>query len=88
MAKKDDQPQEVEDAVSYQRINYSEDEWWERLTLAQKATVSMLQRFGYTLAFIRSLDNGRKAVVLCDGKPAVIYDDGEFDLEPDIVLRK
>lgn len=61
--------------------------WWNKLTLAQKFSASSLGKFGYELSFVRSEEEGKLAVLQCNGGVAVISDDGEIDTSPDIIIR-
>lgn len=60
---------------------------WDKLSLAQKFAASSLTQFGYDLAFIRNSNSGSIAILLCNGNPATISDDGEIDTSPNITIR-
>lgn len=60
---------------------------WDKLSLAQKFAASSLTQFGYDLAFIRTSNAGRMAVLLCDGNAATISDEGEINTSPEITIR-
>ena len=75
--------------AQYKRnISLTPNQWWELLSLAQKFSANSLFQFGYQLAFIRSTDNGKLAVLMREAEQiAVITEDGELDTNPNIVLR-
>lgn len=60
---------------------------WGKLSLAQKFAASSLAQFGYDLAYIRNSNTGNLAILLCNGNPATINDEGDIDTSPDIVIR-
>ncbi|XQW85039.1 hypothetical protein ACOYR1_18245 [Thalassotalea piscium] len=60
---------------------------WDKLSLAQKFAASSLTQFGYDLVFIRTGTVGNIAVLVCDGNPATITDDGEINTSPEIIIR-
>lgn len=62
-------------------------EYWDKLSLAQKFSASSLGKFGYELSFIRYVNDGKMAVLQCDGKIVTIFEDGEIDTSPDIKIR-
>ncbi|GGW68880.1 hypothetical protein [Alishewanella tabrizica] len=61
--------------------------FWEQLNLAQKFSVAELQRYGYQLLFVRAMPSGNIAVLDVDGQLAVVTDEGQIDLAPQISLR-
>ncbi|WP_226411486.1 hypothetical protein [Shewanella glacialimarina] len=63
-------------------------ECWELTTAEQKLALYDLHRFGYRLLFVRHTLKGPVAVISQQNDIAAIYQDGEVDLRPNIVLRK
>lgn len=61
--------------------------WWEKLTLAQKFSVSSLGKFGYELAFVRREKGYRLAVLTCNEGVAVVTEDGDINSSPEIKIR-
>lgn len=61
--------------------------WWSKLSLAQKFSVSSLNKFGYQLQFIRHENGHSLAVLTCDDSVAVVKEDGEIDTSNKIKLR-
>jgi len=57
------------------------------LSVAQQCSLSEVNRYGYTLAFVRQSENGKLAVVQLNEGILTINDDGEIDHQPDITLR-
>ncbi|PAJ74967.1 hypothetical protein CJF42_07790 [Pseudoalteromonas sp. NBT06-2] len=57
------------------------------LTLAQKLSLNDVGQFGYQLAFIRNMPEGKTAIVTLDKSIISIAEDGELDRKPDIKLR-
>ncbi|GEM_PF-518464 len=71
------------------KISLTPNQWWDLLSLAQKFSANSLFQFGYHLAFIRSTDNGKLAVLIRENNHiAAITEDGELDTNPNIVLRR
>ncbi|SFC83257.1 hypothetical protein [Pseudoalteromonas denitrificans] len=66
-------------------ISYNEN--WTNLSIAQKASVSELSRFGFDLAFVRSSQEGRFAFASLDEKYACINEDGEINMNSDQLFR-
>ncbi|NQY36099.1 MAG: hypothetical protein HRT37_14225 [Alteromonadaceae bacterium] len=60
---------------------------WDKLTMAQKFSASSLSKYGYDLAFVRSSAAGNIAVLLRDGRCAVISNTGEVNTSSDITIR-
>jgi hypothetical protein len=67
---------------------YSPSILWSKLSLAQKFSANSLSRFGYELDFIRVVNGQNIAVLKCHNGLAVITDDGDIDITPDIEVRK
>ncbi len=61
--------------------------WWEKLSLAQKFSVSSLAKFGYELLFIRYELERSYAVLVGDNGLAVVSDDGEINTAPSLKVR-
>jgi len=62
---------------------------WKKLTLAQRFSATSLTKYGYELLFIRNSNSGSTAVmVLQNGTPATISDDGDINTTPDICIRQ
>jgi len=62
---------------------------WLKLTLAQRFSAMSLTKYGYELLFIRNSCNSSTAVmVLQNGTPATISEDGDINTAPDIYIRK
>jgi hypothetical protein len=61
--------------------------WWSKLSLAQKFSASSLGKFGYELAFVRNENEKSLAVLLCNGGVAVVSEDGDINISPDIHIR-
>lgn len=59
---------------------------WDDLSLAQKFSASSLGKFGYELSFIR-YNKDKIAVLQCNGKIAIILENGEINTTPDIKIR-
>lgn len=57
------------------------------LTLAQKLSLNDVGQFGYQLAFIRNMPEGKTAIVTLDKSIISIAEDGELNSKPDIKLR-
>ena len=73
--------------IDRRRVNIEPSLWWERLTLAQKFATSSMTKFGYTLAFVRNTNNGKLAVMLCNGRVSTVSEDGEIETMPNIMIR-
>jgi len=63
------------------------DYFWDRLNVAQKFSVSELQRFGYELAFVRRSPSFSMAVLKSGDRLAAVDQDGQIDTAPSIALR-
>lgn len=63
------------------------DYFWDRLNVAQKFSVSELQRFGYELSFVRQQEQQRVAVLKAGPKMASIDEDGQINTAPKVFLR-
>lgn len=61
--------------------------WWNKLSLAQKFSVSSLSKFGYQLEFIRHQNGHNLAVLTCNDAVAVVKEDGVIDTDSKIKLR-
>jgi hypothetical protein len=61
---------------------------WSQLSVTQQAAVSSLDHYGYELSFIRDTDSGMQVVMLMNGAPASIDEDGNINPQPDIAIRK
>lgn len=55
--------------------------------MAQKFSVSELQRFGYELSFVRQQEQQRVAVLKVGPKMASIDEDGQINTAPKVFLR-
>ena len=64
-------------------LNY----FWDRLNIAQKFSVSELQRFGYELAFVRRSPRFSMAVLRSGERLAAVDQDGQIDTTPTISFR-
>ncbi|WP_127019222.1 hypothetical protein [Rheinheimera mangrovi] len=64
-------------------LNY----FWEMLSMAQKFSVSELQRFGYELSFVRQEEQQRVAVLKAGPRMASIDEDGQINTAPVVFLR-
>jgi hypothetical protein len=61
---------------------------WTKLTLAQRFSAQSLTKYGYELRFTRFTSKGSTAVlVLKNGTPATISEDGDINTMPDIQIR-
>jgi hypothetical protein len=68
--------------------NADPSENWNKLTLAQRFAALSLTKYGYELRFTRFSSNGSTAVlVLKNGTPATISEDGDINTTPDIQIR-
>ena len=63
------------------------DYFWDRLNVAQKFSVSELQRFGYELASVRRSPSFSMAVLKSGDRLAAVDQDGQIDTAPSIALR-
>jgi hypothetical protein len=70
-----------------QNIERKIQELLNELTLAQKLSLNDVGQFGYHLAFIRDMPEGKTAIVTLDESIISIAEDGEVDHDPDIKLR-
>jgi hypothetical protein len=62
---------------------------WQKLTLAQRFSATSLTKYGYELLFVRNSCVGSTAVmVLQNGTPATISEDGDINTTPDIYIRQ
>lgn len=61
--------------------------WWEKLSLAQKFSVSSLGKFGYEIICIRNIEGENFAILQCDGGVATVSDEGEINVHPEVSLR-
>jgi len=67
-------------------LNQNDD--WKKLTLAQRFSAQSLTKYGYELRFTRFTSKGSTAVlVLKNGTPATISENGDINTTPDIHLR-
>jgi len=57
------------------------------LTLAQKFSVSNLEKYGYELVFIRSYEAGNVAVMLREDNATIITCEGDINTSSDILIR-
>jgi hypothetical protein len=64
-------------------LNY----FWDRLNIAQKFSVSELQRFGYELEFVRRSPSFSMAVLRSGSNLAAVDQDGQIDTAPSIAFR-
>lgn len=70
-----------------QNIERKIQELLNELSLAQKLSLNDVGQFGYQLAFIRNMPEGKTAIVTLDDSIISIGEDGEVDNNPDIKLR-
>jgi len=70
-----------------QNIELKIQELLNELTLAQKLSLNDVGQFGYQLAFIRNMPEGKTAVVRLDQSIISIDEEGEVDHNPNIKLR-
>ena len=61
--------------------------FWDMLSIAQKFSVSELQRFGYELTFVRQQEQQRLAVLKAGPKMASIDENGQINTAPSVMLR-
>lgn len=75
--------------VLLERRHYTPDQsvLWNKLSSEQKFSTNSLNQFGYDLAFVRNSANGNTAILLCNGNPATITDEGEINMSPQITVR-
>ncbi|AOW77550.1 hypothetical protein A3Q34_12215 [Colwellia sp. PAMC 20917] len=67
---------------------FESDNNWKKLTLAQRFAALSLTKYGYELRFTRFTSSGSTAVlVLKNGTPATISEDGDINTTPDINIR-
>lgn len=66
----------------------SEVAFYDRLSLAQKCSVSKLTQYGYLIKFIRGKGRNSVAILVCDERVATVHFAGEINLTPNIKLRK
>jgi len=61
---------------------------WKKLTLAQRFAALSLTKYGYELRFTRFTSSGSTAVLMLkNGTPATISEDGDINTTPDIHIR-
>jgi hypothetical protein len=60
---------------------------WLNLSMAQKASVNELSRFGFDLEFVRSTGDDKLAFASLDNKYASINEDGEITMNSDHLVR-
>jgi len=73
--------------VDRRRDNPETSLWWEKLTLAQKFSVSSLGKFGYELICIRQIEGENIAILQCNGGVTTVSEEGEINTEADLLLR-
>ncbi|RVT44390.1 hypothetical protein EMM73_16880 [Rheinheimera sediminis] len=61
--------------------------FWDMLNMAQKFSVSELQRYGYELSFVRQQEQQSLAVLKAGAKMASIDQDGQINTAPRVFLR-
>ena len=61
---------------------------WNQLNVCQQASVSSLYSYGYELSFIRISSEGKIAVMILNGTPIVIDDEGSINPHPEIHIRQ
>ncbi|WP_091980036.1 hypothetical protein [Pseudoalteromonas denitrificans] len=61
--------------------------YYDKLSLAQKVTISELGRFGYLLRFVRGKYSNCIAILSCGEKIATVNRCGETDITPDVKIR-
>ena len=69
------------------KTSTQKDVLWDKLSLAQKFSVSSLIQFGYELTYIRDSKLGSLVILLCNHNVATISNEGEVDSSPNITLR-
>lgn len=70
------------------QLKPSFEQLWKSLNIPQQFSVSELQRFGYELAFVRTVANGPLAVLTAGEQHASIDSEGQIDLAPHLELRQ
>jgi len=70
-----------------QNIEIKIQELLNELSLAQKLSLNDVGQFGYQLAFVRNMPEGKTAIVTLDDSIISIAEDGEVDHDPHITLR-
>ena len=70
------------------QLSPSKHQLWSQLNVSQQASVSSLYSYGYELAFIRISPQGKIAVMLLNGSPIVIDDEGTINAHPEIQIRQ
>ena len=63
------------------------DNSWDKLTLAQQFSVASLGQFGYSLSFIRNINQSTLAILHLANKTATISTDGIINITSGIELR-
>ena len=58
-----------------------------KINFGAKIQTSSMTKFGYTLAFVRNTNNGKLAVMLCNGRVSTVSEDGEIETMPNIMIR-
>lgn len=61
--------------------------FWNMLNMAQKFSVSELQRFGYELTFVRQQEQQRVAVLKIGSRMASVDENGQINTAPKVALR-
>ncbi|WDE03632.1 hypothetical protein SG34_019910 [Thalassomonas viridans] len=84
MIEQNDRPGEKE----RRHLSPSKHELWSQLNVSQQASVSSLYTYGYELAFIRVSSQGKIAVMILNGSPIVIDDEGTINPHPEIQIRQ
>ncbi|WDE13555.1 hypothetical protein [Thalassomonas haliotis] len=69
-------------------VSPNKHELWSQLNVSQQASVSSLYTYGYELAFIRISSQGKLAVMILNGSPIVIDDEGSINAHPEIQIRQ
>ena len=62
-------------------------EHMDMLTDEQRIAIYDLHNYGYDLAFVRNLGNGKLAVLTLEDSVATIDDYGEINTNPSILIR-
>lgn len=63
------------------------EEFWQKLSFAQKVALNKLNRYGYQLAFARQLPTHYLAFVQCDNSFATIDHTGDVNMSPTEKIR-
>ena len=84
MIEQNDVPQEKE----RRQLSPDKHELWHQLNVCQQASVSSLYSYGYELAFIRISSQGKTAVLILNGSPIVIDEEGTINPHPEIQIRQ